>query len=416
MKRTNFITNLISILLFAAMLAYLGFSVYGQIKSNLRTAPAIYVELFDSVPVEGIIVREERLITSSENYISVSAENGQLVGTGETVAMAFSGEAALERANRIRELELQQRYIKAALEGSSTDKEIARRDASIKSSVTSLTAAAARGELDLAAEAAVTLASLVMDNPDIYVSEIDLELVTSELNSLKSAAGSDTKAIEAPVSGLFFASADGFEHLIPDNLAGLTVPRLTEMKDSIQEIPENVIGKIIDPLEWYYAAVVPYETARRLEVGKSAALDFGRYCSQPLQARVVEIRYDQDKDCSVVFRCTESAAELLYARNVSAEIVFDSISGIRVPVEAVYQEEAEEKNEDTGLMEMVTKNYIFTVTGLQAEKKYINIIWESADYYLAEISAKDPASLREGNEIILTGREIYDGMLLERTT
>ena len=417
MKRSNFVTKIISFLLFGAMLCYLGVYVFRLFSNNFRTAPAVRVEIVDSVAVEGLIVRDEEVVSSSESFISISAENGTLVAKGEALAVSYTGESALERASLIREKELQRQYVVAALEGAASEKDISRRDSSIKNSIISLTAAVATGQLDAAGEAGVTLASLVMEDPEIYATQVDLELITEELSRLRSAAAYDTKAILAPSTGLFFASADGFEHLTQESVTGIGTDALREFFTAAEEPPENMLGKIANPLEWYYAAIVPFETVQRMEVGGYVSLDFGRYCSQTLRALVVSVKYNQDKDCVVVFRCTGSAVEMLYARHVTAEIVFDTIVGLRVPKEAVYEENLEVENAETGGRELQIRQYIYTVTGIQAEKKYITNLWESDDYYIAEIqmdkTGDSEASLREANDIILTSHEIYDGMLLE---
>ena len=144
--------------------------------------------------------------------------------------------------------------------------------------------------------------------------------------------------------------------------------------------------------------VMPEADANRLIAGKDATLDFGRYCSQPLNARVLSISEPEDGECAVLFRCTEATGEILSVRRATAEVVFATRSGIRVPREAV-------RSDEKG-------PYVYTLTGLQAEKKYITIAWEAEEYYLAAPS-QDAASLRVGNEIILTSKDIYDGKLVK---
>lgn len=137
--------------------------------------------------------------------------------------------------------------------------------------------------------------------------------------------------------------------------------------------------------------------AQRLIIGNTATLDFGRYCSKPLNASVISISPPEDGECAVMFRCTESTGEMLSVRRATAEVVYATRDGIRVPREAV-------RTDESG-------PYVYTLTGLQAEKKYITIAWEAEEYYLA-VPSGDASSLRVGNDIILTSDEIYDGKLL----
>ena len=90
MKRTDALTKAVTALLFVAMLAYLGVYVIRSLSNDLRTAPAVYVSLTESASAAGIVVRNEQLITSSDQYLSVVAENGALLASGDTIAVAYN--------------------------------------------------------------------------------------------------------------------------------------------------------------------------------------------------------------------------------------------------------------------------------------------------------------------------------------
>lgn len=398
MKRTDTLTKIVSLLLFGALLAYLGVYIIRSSSDNIRTAPAVFVSLSDNAVASGIVVRQETLIQSNEKYLSVVAENGKEVSVGETVAVIYSGEESLARAAKIRELELKKQYISSALSGESSAESLSDRDSSIKDALLRVAASAARHDTESLASASVSLSSLVISNASIKTTEVDLNLVTAELSSLEQSALSDTSAITASAPGLFSASPDGYEYITPDMLSGLTVTKLTSLEETPQDLASDVRGKLASTFEWYFAAEVKKEDADRLKVGNSAALDFGRYCSNPLRAKVISISSPENDECVVVFRCTEATSELLFVRRASAEIVFDARKGLRVPKQAVASDEK--------------GSYVYTLTGTQAEKKYINIVWETDDYFLAEVS-QDAAALREGNDIILTTKGLSDGMIMK---
>ena len=103
MKRTNALTRLVSWLLFGALLCYLGVYIVRTLKSDVRTAPAVYVTLAETAPAPGIVARKETLVESGEKYLSVVAENGAVLAKGETVAVTYSSEEALSRAAQITE-------------------------------------------------------------------------------------------------------------------------------------------------------------------------------------------------------------------------------------------------------------------------------------------------------------------------
>ena len=243
----------------------------------------------------------------------------------------------------------------------------------------------------------MSLSSLVIQNTEINTTEVDLNLVNTQLQSLKQSALSDTSVITATSPGLFSSAPDGYEYITPDMLSGLTPSQLQTLEESPQELADNVRGKMASSFEWYFAANVSSTDAGRLEVGEIATLDFGRYCSNLLSAKVISISSSSGEECTIVFRCTQATSEMLSVRLATAEIVFDAHEGIRVPKQAALSDES--------------GSYVYTLTGMQAEKKYITIVWETEEYFLADVS-QDAASLREGNDIILTTKGLYDGKIM----
>ncbi|NLV85799.1 MAG: hypothetical protein GX025_01070 [Clostridiales bacterium] len=404
MKRTDFLTRAVSLLLFGALTLYLGIYLFRSITNDVRYAPAVHISLTESSEASGIIIRDETLVESSDRFLSVSAKDGSLLAVGDVIAVAYANETALERASGIRELELKKQYINSVLTEHEDSASLTEKDEAIKNAVLSLSSAAARKETDRLSTAVLQLSSLVMQDPDTMATQVDLNLITQELNSLYQTAASDTLAIRAKKSGLFSSAADGYEHISPHNLTGLSSSGLRSLLGQAREVSENVRGKLCSANEWFFAAIVSEKIVAQgqedegLAVGKAASLDFGRYYGKPLSATVVSISPSEQGECAVVFRCTRAALEMLNVRRVSAEIIFDTHEGIRVPKKAVYADE--------------DGSFVYTLTGLQAEKKYIEIVWETEDYYLAGFSL-DASGLRVGNEIILTSKPVYDGKVMD---
>ena len=96
-------------------------------------------------------------------------------------------------------------------------------------------------------------------------------------------------------------------------------------------------------------------------------------------------------------------ADTLAMRVVTITVVADTRSGIRVPKQALYTEMTEEGE---------VRSYVFVRTGVQAEKKYVEILYEAEGFFLAA-EATGANSLREGNEIIVSGKDLYDGKIME---
>ena len=105
----------------------------------------------------------------------------------------------------------------------------------------------------------------------------------------------------------------------------------------------------------------------------------------------------------VLFSCDRALAETLSMRMVTATLVAESRSGLRIPKQALYTEMT-----DSGEV----RSYVFVRTGVKAEKKYVEILYEADSFFLAA-TGTESASLREGNEIIVSAKDLYDGKIME---
>lgn len=407
MKKTDLITKITAALVFLALACYLGVYFWRSVKDPVVTAPAMLTTVRSETPVSGIVVRSESLLRSDAAYMGLRISDGKRVAKNSAVAVTYDSEEAVQRAERIRELELEIAQAESVLSGLVSADELTERNTAIETAARELSAAVARHELTEAELHSLNLRTLLFENGAQSVSAGDLIVLRSELEKLQANAYSDMEPITAPAAGIFSTMLDGYEHLQPSDLKNLTPEKLRSIMDEPQEKPADAFGKLVDSTRWYFAAVID---AEHLEVHGSAiakgdfvTLEFGRYYSQNLRARVESIGAPADGGCVIVFSCSEALADTLAMRIVTATLVMDEHSGIRVPKEAVRME-----TNDAG--EIV--RYVYTLTGAQAEKKTIEIVWETENYYLVAESGQDRA-LREGNEIIVSANDLYDGKIME---
>jgi len=410
MKRTDTFTKITAVLLFTAILAYIGVYLVRSAADSVQTAPAVASTLRETGAAAGIIIRDELVIESDKENIDVTASEGERIAKGAVVAMAYGSDSALERANRIRELELEIQRAETLLSSLTTAEDLTTRDAAVRSAVLGLSAAIARHDLSELDRRCLSLRSLVFNEEAETITQAQLDSLKFELAGLRSSYSPDTVEIAAQSSGIFSTILDGYEHLKAESLAGFSPDRLRELMEDRRVVSPKAIGKLICSFDWYFAAIMPAEDAARLREDRTAVLEFARYYSGPVTTRVVDIGRPEKGECVVIFACSEAMSETLAMRQVSAEVIFDEYSGIRVPKKAVRVEE------DGSL-------YVFTTTGMLVEKKYVEIVYDAEDYYLmrpapppgtASDAIVDTSSfLREGNRIIVSGKNLYDGKVLE---
>jgi hypothetical protein len=400
MKRTDRLSKFIAILLFLAFAAYAGVYAVRALRDTTVTAMATAADVTLGGPASGIVIREETVLTSGEKYIDITARDGAKVSAGSALATSMRSEAGLERATRMHELELEVSRISAALDELDSAADLTTRDEALRAAVSALTGYVARHELSGQDGSALNLRSLLFSADAAGVSKEQLRMLERELDSMRSSSASDAAVLSAERSGIFSTLVDGYESLSAADLAGLSPASLQELMDRQGEVPGGTYGKLVTSYRWYFAAVMSAPDAENLTVGRSATLNFGRYYGADIQARVLSISEPEDGSVAVVFRCDTALADTLAMRCVSANVVFAAYSGIRVPAKAVQSDPAS------------GEAWVWAVTAMQLERKQVELLYIDEDFALVAMSPTANA-LREGNTVVVSGKDLYEGKVME---
>ena len=412
MKRTNRLTNVTVIALFIAMLCYIGVYISNAVSNRLITAAAVSTTVREYALASGIVVRDEETQESKYAFVDVTAAEGIRISRGEPIAVSYANESGLERAGRIRQLELEITGIRTLLGSLSSAEDLAGRDKAVKGALLSLSSVVSRHDLKKLDETALRMRSLVFESEEAVVSQEDLFALEDELVELKNSSRVEIADIPAPEPGVFSTLLDGYEHLSPLNFESLTPETLRDMMQERRAVPDTAIGKLITSLTWYYVSLVSEDDIQNLELGHYVNLEFGRYYSSPIRAQIMQISEPLDGECAVVFSCNSGLVETLAVRQASAEVVYGEHSGIRIPAEALRADDiAEGEVIDLDNKKNPPKTYVYALTGAQAEKKYVDVAYEG-DGFLLVYPESDADALRDGNEIIVSGKNLYDGKIV----
>lgn len=115
MKKTNTFTNIAMLVLFAAMAVYLGVYLFRSTQQSYSTAPAVLVTVSEGGQASGIVVREEQIIASDKEFLSLSVDDGKQVARDGEIAIGVDSKAALDSASRARELKKEIAYVSSLL-------------------------------------------------------------------------------------------------------------------------------------------------------------------------------------------------------------------------------------------------------------------------------------------------------------
>ena len=338
MKKTDTLLKIISFMVFLAMAAYLGVYMVQRVTNPVQTALTVTATMSDAAPMSGLVIRNETVIQSSEQYIDVTVGDGGKVAAGEAVAVIYGSEDALERASRLHTLSQEIEEVSASLTRAGTIQVAGDREQSIYNAITGISASLRGGDMTDVETQGTALASILFraDIDDTATDEY-LDELQQEYSQLLLTSAGDTKTVNVEESGTFSTVVDGYEGVDPDYAANLDPAGLRELIAAERSVDQNAIGKLITSYNWYYAAIVPADAAKELVAGMNVKLSFGRYFDGQLNARVEALGRAQGGEQVAVFRLEKGMTEMLAVRAVSADLVYENFTGLRVPVRSLYR-------------------------------------------------------------------------------
>lgn len=429
MKQGTYINRLVMLLLFLALAAYIGVYTFRSLNDPFSSVLCYNHTVDDTVEATGFVVRQEAPLPVQNGIVDVLPDEGEKVAAGETIAMVYRDAAALERKSEIRQLELELEQLEYSLRQDSGGGDAARLDQEIVDSMVELRRSTAEGNYSRLEEDSMELKNMVFRRNYTYNNNTEsvqsitamIQSVSAQLSSLKSSVSQDAYQVSAPAPGIYSGQVDGFESLLtPENVKDLTVSQLDKLKTRPAEETES-IGKLITDSRWYFIAPLTEEQAGRLMEGKQVLVRFSRDFTGEVSMLVEQIGSPENGRVAVVFSSTRFLSEITLLRRQTVEIVFDSVTGLRVPKAALRVEEATLTDQETGEEKTYQQPGVYAVVGMQAEWKPLTILAEEEDFFLVAPAPfqneqnmnETKKALRTGDEIIVTAENLYDGKVVK---
>ena len=399
MKQTK-VMNLISVLLFAAVVVYIVVNIFTAMMNPFKTAYAVKYETYDSATVSGYTVRNETVIYSNSDIISLARTEGEKVGVGQAVAVAYRDENAEARQTEINSLQKRKAQLENAASGNLTISDSNALDLEIIETVKDLNADIASSAFTGISNSTNELRSLIFSRHYVYGNsdEVDaqLEQINAQIEALQALASNDSDEITASAAGVFSSYVDGYESVLtPDMLNSITVSDFDDLSGAGEDTSSG-IGKLITSSRWYLVITMDEEDALLLD--DYAIVRFSE--SLQVEMDVERIGLSEKGRCIVVLSSDRQLSETTLYRFVMVDIIFDIYSGLRIPKSALR-------------MDSDGNTCVYVVEARNAALKYVDIISESGDYYVVEEDTSSTDNLWAGDEIITAGRNLYDGKVVE---
>ena len=403
-----------------ALVIYFGFYVAKVFSEPYTTALAYTYTSNDSAEAVGILVRQETVLPAQTGIVDVTRSEGEKVGVGQSVAQVYRDSQAQNNQADLEALADQIQLLEYSSDGGGVDS-AAKLDENILQAVTALHAASGVGDYNQLEDQARTLKSTVLKRGYVYGNGLGAEELSQKLNDLKSQyaalkqqTSSSTSSVRAPQSGVFSTLVDGYETAVtPQTVFQLTPSSLSALLAGQGKETGGGMGKLITSTRWYFAAALPVSVAERLKEGSTATLRFSGDFDQDIDMRVDQVGQAEGDKSVVVFSTDRYLSQTTLLRQQTAELIFNSWSGLRIPKQALRMEKSTYTDKETGQEVQNNRLGVYALLGGRAEFKTVEVVTEGDDYYVVRSTTDESDALRAGDEVIVRATELYDGQLLE---
>lgn len=403
-----------------ALVIYFGFYVAKVFSEPYTTALAYTYTSSDSAEAVGILVRQETVLPAQTGIVDVTRSEGEKVGVGQSVAQVYRDSQAQNNQADLEALADQIQLLEYSSDGGGVDS-AAKLDENILQAVTALHAASGVGDYNQLEDQARTLKSTVLKRGYVYGNGLGAEELSQKLNDLKSQyaalkqqTSSSTSSVRAPQSGVFSTLVDGYETAVtPQTVFQLTPSSLSALLAGQGKEAGGGMGKLITSTRWYFAAALPVSVAERLKEGSTATLRFSGDFDQDIDMRVDQVGQAEGDKSVVIFSTDRYLSQTTLLRQQTAELIFNSWSGLRIPKQALRMEKSTYTDKETGQEVQNNRLGVYALLGGRAEFKTVEVVTEGDDYYVVRSTTDESDALRAGDEVIVRATELYDGQLLE---
>lgn len=426
MKNNALGTKLVMLAVTLGLLAYFGVQGYLYFSDPLSTTLAYAYQVEEGVSLSGYVVRSEQVLPDdASGLLRLQRGEGERVSRGGTVATVYADQASLDSQSEIDALSTRIEQLEYAQEAALSSEVSLKLDTQIMQSILDYRRSLAADRLVKAEESGGKLRGLVLKRDYTYSETGDLsgqiaELRT-QLKSMKAQAAGSVRRITAPASGLYSAVVDGYETVLtPESLEGMTPSQLSAAR--ADPAVQSSVGKLVLGDAWYYAAAMSAgeaeelrETGEALEkAGGSLVLRFTKGVERDLPVSLASVGPEENGRVVAVFRGRTYLPQLTLLRQQSAQVIFHTVEGIRLPKEAVRIVTRTVEKED-GTTAQTQTTGVYCVMGMEARFKPVEVVYTGDSFVLARANQpadKETLRLRPGDEVIIAAKDLYDGKVL----
>lgn len=379
--------------------------VYSSAYKPITTVSAEYYTAVEGFQINGVIIREEKIITSgTSGALHFILSDGERVAKGGVVANVYSNSGASVTVNRIEQLKSRIADIEEMQSYNDVEAaDITLVNNKVNNSLNTMLRGVAAGNFSNFESDSAELLTNISRRQMITGEQTDfserLTELKNELDSLNASLPQPVGSITTDTSGYFVSGIDGYENVLTcENIDGLTPEYLDSIK--ADAVPDGAIGKIVSGYTWYIAAKLNISDSIKYKTGDRLTLKTTLKSTPELDVTVEKINASQQDDTVVIiFSCQQMNSELASIRNGSMTIINNTYSGLKIPTKALRFQ-----NEKTG---------VFVRSGMTVKFVGVNVIYRTDEYIICEQQVSNESVLRLYDDVIVKGKRLYDGKIID---
>lgn len=420
MKQGRPLITFVIALFAGALVLYFLVSVWKTFQDPFVSTYVYSYTLNDSIQTDGLIIRQEQVLSGGQGIVDVTRGEGEQVGINQTVALIYRDDQARQSQEQQEALRLEITQLQYALGQGEDVSSAAKLNDDILNAMVSLRVASTQQDFSDLEDQVLEVKGKVLRREYTYSDELSTDSLATRLQELQTQyqtlinqSYSAITQVTAPVSGTFSTLVDGYEGLINlESAINLTPQALTDLMGQNPTGDSTAVGKLISPNQWYFAAVVTQEEGERLEQAGSLTLRFAGDFTKEVSMTVEKVNQDDQGQAVVILSSDRYLEQTTLLRRETAELIFNSRTGLRVPKNALRMVTTTSEDEETGETTETNTLGVYVVTAGRAEFKPVTILTEGDDFYVVQSVRTDKKALRAGDEVIVEATGLYDGQLL----
>ena len=402
------------------LIIYTGYHVIFGLAESVKTTPAGLASQSNSVILEGVIFREEELVsTVNQGDMRPYFSNGERVSIDSAVAAVYTQSGNAEANKKIAELEEKLEIMKRSnVKGLVSIVNIETVNSEIEKLYTAMMLALSQGN-NLKVKSIEKELLICLNQLKIYKGEVpnyndEIAKIEAELDALYNSFEGEKEYVWANNGGYVYYTCDGYEEVLAQStLESLTLNGFEDILNQVKSEPRIDSAyrcKFVYSNVWKIATLCDNTTVALLEVGKEYDVTIFDIKERQIKMTLEKIGDGNSESTLLVFSCSTMPEGFDYTRYQSFKLDISTIEGYRVPMEALQRVVDEETGEE--------KIGVYILNASVVQFRRIEIIAESNGYYIVAKLDKSKENYLEylnlNDFIILDTDGMYDGKTLKR--